>query len=114
MHYPHIEFTFKCSDKIAPIYQRVGRDSPVTGAALDLERDGLFRVRHLTILSPLQWVTHSGSFAVESHTGVVISYKRDLPHSRQHVLNRDVIKPQDGHILCDLIPAICGFSLRIP
>jgi hypothetical protein len=40
-------------------------------------------------------------------------YKKDSPHSKQQVLNRDVIKPQEGHILCDLIPAICGFSLRI-
>jgi len=25
----------------------------------------------------------------------------DLPHSRQDVLERDVINPQNGHILCD-------------
>ena len=40
-------------------------------------------------------------------------YKNDLPHSKQRALNRDVINPHDGHILCDLNPAICGFSLRI-
>jgi hypothetical protein len=28
----------------------------------------------------------------------------------QEAFNRGVIKPHDGHILCDLIPAICGFS----
>jgi hypothetical protein len=35
----------------------------------------------------------------------------DFPHSRQNSFERDVINPQDGHILCDLKPAICGFSL---
>ena len=39
--------------------------------------------------------------------------KRDLPHSRQWVLSRDVINPQNGHILCDPYPATRGFSLRI-
>jgi hypothetical protein len=24
-----------------------------------------------------------------------------LPHSKQRAFNRDVINPQDGHILCD-------------
>jgi hypothetical protein len=38
---------------------------------------------------------------------------RGLPHSEQHAFDRDVINPQDGHILCDPNPAICGFSLRI-
>ncbi|MBZ5658259.1 MAG: hypothetical protein LAO56_23605 [Acidobacteriia bacterium] len=38
-------------------------------------------------------------------------YKRDFPHSKQRSFNRDVINPQDGHILCDPNPAICGFSL---
>jgi len=33
-----------------------------------------------------------------------------LPHSRQNVFERDVIKPQDGHILWDPKPAICGVS----
>jgi len=36
-----------------------------------------------------------------------------LPHSKQLAFNRDVINPQDGHIVCDPYPAICGFSLRI-
>ncbi len=35
------------------------------------------------------------------------------PHSRQRGLIRDVINPQDGHILCDLNPTACGFNLRI-
>jgi hypothetical protein len=35
----------------------------------------------------------------------------DLPHSRQDVLDREVINPQNGHILCDPKPAICGFIL---
>jgi hypothetical protein len=37
----------------------------------------------------------------------------DLPHSKQHALDREVINPQNGHILCDPYPAISGFSLRI-
>jgi len=40
-------------------------------------------------------------------------YSKDLPHSKQRALNRDVINPQAGHILCDPYPAICGFRLRI-
>jgi hypothetical protein len=41
--------------------------------------------------------------------------ERDLPHSKQHAFNREVINPHDGHILCVPYPdpAICGFSLRI-
>jgi hypothetical protein len=35
------------------------------------------------------------------------------PHSKQRGFSRDVINPQDGHILCDRSPVICGFSLRI-
>jgi len=35
----------------------------------------------------------------------------DFPHSRQNAFERDVINPQDGHILNDPKPAICGFSL---
>ena len=38
---------------------------------------------------------------------------KGLPHSKQHAFNRDVINPQDGHILCDPNPAIRGFSPRI-
>ena len=37
--------------------------------------------------------------------------RNDFPHSRQNSFERDVINPQDGHILCDPKPAICGFSL---
>lgn len=34
-----------------------------------------------------------------------------MPHSKQHALNRDVPKPHDGHISCDLNPAILwGFQ----
>jgi hypothetical protein len=36
-----------------------------------------------------------------------------LPHSKQDGFNRDVINPQDEHILCDPYPAIRGFSLCI-
>jgi len=32
----------------------------------------------------------------------------DLPHSRHEVLDRDVIKPQKGHILCDAKPGADG------
>jgi hypothetical protein len=38
---------------------------------------------------------------------------KNLPHSKQCAFNRDVINPQDGHILCDPNPATCGFRLRI-
>jgi hypothetical protein len=31
----------------------------------------------------------------------------------QEAFNRGVIKPHDGHTLCDPYPAICGFRLRI-
>ena len=48
-----------------------------------------------------------------SRIGVTVTSVRDLPHSKQHAFNRDVINPQHGHILCDPYPAICGFSLCI-
>ena len=32
----------------------------------------------------------------------------DLPHSRHEVLDRDVINPQKGHILCDAKPGAAG------
>src|SRR5229473_5539349 len=32
----------------------------------------------------------------------------DLPHSRQEFLDRDVISPQNGHILCDAKPGAAG------
>jgi len=32
----------------------------------------------------------------------------DLPHSRHEFLDRDVINPQKGHILCDAKPGACG------
>jgi len=35
-------------------------------------------------------------FEIEYTTAV-----KGLPHSKQFALNRDVINPQDGHILCD-------------
>jgi hypothetical protein len=38
---------------------------------------------------------------------------RDLPHSKQHGLNREVINPHDGHIVCVPYPAIRGFGLRV-
>jgi hypothetical protein len=47
-------------------------------------------------------------FEVEYTTAV-----KGLPHSKQLAFNRDVINPQEGHILCDRNPATCGFSLRI-
>ena len=36
-----------------------------------------------------------------------------LPHSRQAALERDVIPPQLGHILCDPRAGNCGFNLRL-
>jgi hypothetical protein len=47
-------------------------------------------------------------FEVEYTTAV-----KGLPHSKQVAFNRDVINPQDGHILCDPGPVINGFALRI-
>ncbi len=35
------------------------------------------------------------------------------PHSKQRSFVRDVINPQNGHILCDRNPANCGFRVRI-
>jgi len=46
-------------------------------------------------------------FEVEYTTSV-----KGLPHSKQLAFNRDVINPQDGHILCDPDPATCGLTLR--
>jgi hypothetical protein len=43
---------------------------------------------------------------------VELTAARNLPHSKQYAFNRDVINPQDGHILCDPNPATCGFRLR--
>jgi len=48
-----------------------------------------------------------------SKIGVTLTPVRDSPHSKQHASSRDVINPQDGHIVCDPYPAIRGFSLRI-
>jgi hypothetical protein len=50
---------------------------------------------------------------VHLSTGEYTAPVRDLPHSKQHAFNREVINPHDGHILCVPYPAICGFSLRI-
>jgi len=47
-------------------------------------------------------------FEIEYTTAV-----KGLPHSMQLALNRDVINPHDGHILCGPNPAACGLSLRI-
>jgi hypothetical protein len=38
---------------------------------------------------------------------------KSLPHSKQLAFSRDVINPQDGHILCVPYSAIRGLSLRI-
>jgi len=35
----------------------------------------------------------------------------DLPHSRQDELDRGVISPQNGHILCDAYPRTGGASV---
>src|ERR1700693_3985580 len=51
--------------------------------------------------------------SVPRESGPTLTTVRDLPHSKQHSFNRDVINPQDGHILCVPYPAIRGFSLRI-
>jgi hypothetical protein len=36
-----------------------------------------------------------------------------LPHSTHAALDRGVINPHAGHILCEAYPAIAGFSRRI-
>jgi hypothetical protein len=38
--------------------------------------------------------------------------KLTTPHSKQRRFSREVINPQDGHILCDRNPAGSGFGLR--
>jgi hypothetical protein len=35
----------------------------------------------------------------------------DFPHSRQTLLARGVISPQNGHILCDRTSWVCGLSV---
>jgi hypothetical protein len=47
-------------------------------------------------------------FEVEYTTAV-----KGLPHSKQLAFSRDVINPQEGHILCDPDLVTCGFALRI-
>ena len=52
------------------------------------------------------------SVAEKSTTLSCLSFHRagasDLPHSRHEVLDRDVINPQNGHILCDAKPGAAG------
>ena len=59
--------------------------------------------------------TYSGARGAASVHFLETEYTavKGLPHSKQFAFNRDVINPQDGHILCDPDPATCGFSLRI-
>jgi len=56
--------------------------------------------------------SHLSGHANLCHTYLVISSHRagasDLPHSRHEVLDRDVINPQKGHILCDAKPGAAG------
>jgi hypothetical protein len=35
---------------------------------------------------------------------------RDFPHSRQDVFDREVMRPQKGHILCDAKPRAVGVT----
>jgi hypothetical protein len=39
---------------------------------------------------------------------LVVAGASDFPHSRQDVLDRDVINPQNGHILCEAKPRAGG------
>jgi len=41
---------------------------------------------------------------------LVVAGASDFPHSRQDVFDRDVINPQNGHILCDAKPRAGGVS----
>jgi len=34
-----------------------------------------------------------------------------LPHSKQHALERGVIRPQNGHIVCNREPLLTGLSV---
>jgi hypothetical protein len=45
--------------------------------------------------------------------GRTLTTVRDLPHSKQHAFRRDVINPQNGHILCVPNPAISGVTFRL-
>ena len=47
----------------------------------------------------------SGLFTGQRYAGL-----SDLPHSRQQLLRRDVINPQNGHILCERNPRSTGLS----
>jgi hypothetical protein len=44
---------------------------------------------------------------------VTLTAVKDLPHSKQYAFDRDVINPQDGHILSDPYSAPWGCGLRI-
>src|SRR5271169_1115870 len=56
------------------------------------------------------WEHSCGSF-LHRHTyrfGTLVA-----PHSKHRGFSRDVINPQNGHILCERNPVTCGFRLRI-
>jgi hypothetical protein len=66
-------------------------------------------VRHLLSLLLSFATKPGGHLSTVEYTAPV----RNFPHSMQYGLNRDVISPQDGHILCVPYPAIRGFGVRI-
>jgi hypothetical protein len=75
-----------------------------------------FNVFHILVLSEdvPEKCEHSGpSMSPPSQRHTYRFETLATPHSRQRGLSRDVINPQDGHILCDRDPVISGFSLRI-
>src|ERR1700746_672464 len=58
----------------------------------------------------LTYCTHCLPPMFELFTGQRYAGLSDLPHSRQQLLRRDVINPQNGHILCERNPRSTGLS----
>src|ERR1035437_8053151 len=63
----------------------------------------LFSFAHLSVLK----ISVPGNSSIYY---LVVAGASDFPHSRQDVLDRDVISPQNGHILCEAKPRTGGVS----
>jgi hypothetical protein len=59
-------------------------------------------IRRMVKTKEFHGVLQGGGHSLQPHP--THRRKRDLPHSKQRALSRDVINPQDGHILCDPAP----------
>ena len=86
----------------------------IDGRADPSPRTGVLVERLRLIRCPGDPISVVEVSAIKSRGVNTYCYKRDLPHSKQRTFSRDVINPQDGHILCDPYrTTICGFSLYI-